>query len=152
MNCLLAASPTLTFKTYTACTALSLFKLLIHTTIGSSIHSFADFNLKKAEDGKDGKAGDAPSEDEGHALKQGLTIGGIILCVSILVYMSYIARKAVDEELDDDETLPSTSEENVAFLATEDSEGAMVETSFNEGLHSQPQTPTTHRHGPEYAV
>jgi hypothetical protein len=33
MNCLLAASSTLTLKTYTVCTALSLFKVIIHTSL-----------------------------------------------------------------------------------------------------------------------
>ena len=33
MNCLLAASTTLTLKTYTVCTALSLFKVIIHTSL-----------------------------------------------------------------------------------------------------------------------
>ncbi|EIN10664.1 hypothetical protein PUNSTDRAFT_100352 [Punctularia strigosozonata HHB-11173 SS5] len=120
MNCLLAASPTLTFKTYTVCTALSLFKVIIHTTIGASIHSFADYHLQKgAKDGDDAE----DTKDEGsHSLKQGFTIGGIILCVSILVYLSYVARKAVDEELDDDDVvLPShNSEERVAFLASDE--------------------------------
>ncbi|KAH7100553.1 hypothetical protein BKA62DRAFT_705771, partial [Auriculariales sp. MPI-PUGE-AT-0066] len=41
MNVLLAASPTLTLRTYTICTALALFKVIIHTTIGASIHSFS---------------------------------------------------------------------------------------------------------------
>ena len=44
MNCLLGASPTLTLRTYLVCTALSLFKVIIHTTLGSSIHSFARYD------------------------------------------------------------------------------------------------------------
>ena len=39
LNCLLAASSTLTLQTYTICTALSLFKVIIHTSLGASIHS-----------------------------------------------------------------------------------------------------------------
>jgi hypothetical protein len=128
MNCLLAASPTLTFKTYTVCTALSLFKVIIHTTVGASIHSFADYHLQKGASGTGGgDSADETSEDGNHTLKQGFTIAGIVLCVSILIYLSYVARKAVDEELDDDEAvLPvHNSEERVAFLAADDSERSM---------------------------
>src|SRR5258707_11183981 len=46
MNCLLGASPTLTLRTYLVCTALSLFKVIIHTTLGSSIHSFARYHVQ----------------------------------------------------------------------------------------------------------
>ena len=44
LNTLLASSPTLTLRTYVMCTALPLFKLLVHTALGSSIQSFSTFN------------------------------------------------------------------------------------------------------------
>lgn len=49
------------------------------------------------------------------------TGAGILLCILILVYLSIIARRAVDEELEDDEpmTIPEDSEERMAFLAPE---------------------------------
>lgn len=129
MNCLLAASPTLTWQTYTLCTALSLFKLIIHTSIGSTIHSFADYHLKQtggsgAGNGTDSGAGEGAGEGagseegEGSPLGKISTIVGIVLCVSIFIYLSYVARKAVDDELGEDDGLPSQdSEETLAFLS-----------------------------------
>ncbi|KAJ3741339.1 hypothetical protein DFH05DRAFT_1403428 [Lentinula detonsa] len=109
MNCLLAASPTLTLRTYTLCTALSLFKVIIHSSLGASIHSFKDYHMVTE--------GDNPSEtEESHAdtMARMWTIFGIALCVAIFVYLSYVARKAVDEELEDGD-----DEESVAFLSPE---------------------------------
>ncbi|KAJ3803066.1 hypothetical protein GGU11DRAFT_663066, partial [Lentinula aff. detonsa] len=109
MNCLLAASPTLTLRTYTLCTALSLFKVIIHSSLGASIHSFKDYHMVNE--------GDNPSEkEESHAdtMARMWTIFGIALCVAIFVYLSYVARKAVDEELEDGD-----DEESVAFLSPE---------------------------------
>ncbi|KAJ6539185.1 hypothetical protein B0H19DRAFT_346879 [Mycena capillaripes] len=79
MNCLLAASPTLTLKTYTLCTAASLFKVIVHTSLGA------------------------------------------ILCVAIFVYISIVARRAVDEELGD-ESESADPEETAGFLANADLE------------------------------
>jgi prepilin signal peptidase PulO-like enzyme (type II secretory pathway) len=147
MNALLAASPTLTFKTYTLCTALSLFKVIIHTTIGASIHSFAGYHLHKppsspdppvdgqdpASDGGDGApAGD---DDEGALLSRVSAIVGIVLCVAIIVYLSWVARKAVDEELDDDEVSALNPEETELFLdPTDNAERGMGEVSFARPL------------------
>ncbi|KAJ7068115.1 hypothetical protein C8F01DRAFT_1116919 [Mycena amicta] len=105
MNCLLAASPTLTFKTYTVCTALSLFKVIIHTSLGASIHSFKDYHQE---------------DDSANSVARMWTIGGVILCVAIFVYLSVVARRAVDEELGDDEI--ADSEETAGFLANMDAE------------------------------
>lgn len=106
MNCLLAASPTLTLHTYTVCTALSLFKVIIHTSLGASIHSFKDFHVVDPNKTPE----DASNAD---MVAQTWTIIGIGLCVLILVYLYVIARRAVDEELDD-------SEETLSFLASAD--------------------------------
>ncbi|TFK43357.1 hypothetical protein BDQ12DRAFT_709155 [Crucibulum laeve] len=110
MNCLLAASPTLTLHTYTICTALSLFKVIIHTSLGASIHSFRDYHAQP----------ESPSEDDSNAntVARMWTVGGIILCVAILVYLSVVARRAVDDELDDG-PLAHDREEIMAFLAPE---------------------------------
>ncbi|KAH9943083.1 uncharacterized protein BXZ73DRAFT_87503 [Epithele typhae] len=105
MNCLLAASPSLTLRTYTFCTALSLPKLIIHTSIGSSIHSFAEYHVKES----------TGEDDEGSALSHYSTIAGIFLCLAIFVYLSYITRKAVDEELQDEDAMEAAyAEERVA--------------------------------------
>ncbi|KAF7301416.1 hypothetical protein MIND_00706900 [Mycena indigotica] len=111
MNCLLAASPTLTFKTYTVCTAASLPKVIIHTSLGASIHSFKDYHS-----GADGVAED----DSANTVARLSTIGGLILCVAIFIYLSIVARRAVDEELGDDEN--ADSEETAGFLANMDAE------------------------------
>lgn len=147
MNALLAASPTLTFKTYTVCTALSLFKVIIHTTIGASIHSFAGYHLHKTPgspdspiegqdpngDGADGVP--ASDDDEGALLGRVSAIIGIILCIAIFVYLSWVARKAVDEELEDDEMPAHDSEETELFLdPTDSAERGMGETSFSRPL------------------
>ncbi|ETW84324.1 hypothetical protein HETIRDRAFT_313683 [Heterobasidion irregulare TC 32-1] len=131
MNCLLAASPTLTLRTYAVCTALSLFKVIIHTALGNSIHSFAAYHVKPRPE--------AAEQDES-ALAHYSTIGGIVLCVGIFIYLSYVARRAVDEELED-ETLPAhTDEEARAFLPRDvDSlslHGHMSETPFRAATPS----------------
>ncbi len=127
MNCLLAASPSLTFRTYTLCTALSLPKLIIHTSIGSSIHSFASYHAKQAS------AGAKDEDDQGSALSHYSTIVGIVLCLAIFVYLSYITRKAVDEELQDDDAMDAAyAEERVAFLAQEEGNSLDIEEHMTE--------------------
>ncbi|KAJ6599228.1 hypothetical protein DFH09DRAFT_902397 [Mycena vulgaris] len=107
MNCLLAASPTLTLRTYTLCTAASLFKVIIHTSLGASIHSFKEYNTATPDD-------DAGSAD---AVARMWTIGGVLLCLAIFVYLSVVARRAVDDELGDE---PGDAEETAGFLANAD--------------------------------
>lgn len=145
MNALLAASPTLTFKTYTLCTGLSLFKVIIHTTIGASIHSFAGYHLHKTPDssdspieGQDPTGGDgvpASEDGEGALLSRVSAIVGILLCVAIFIYISWVARKAVDEELEDDELPAHNPEETELFLdPTDNAERGMGEVSFSRPL------------------
>jgi len=115
MNCLLAASPTLTLHTYTVCTALSLFKVVIHTSIGASIHSFREYH----------STGPSSSDDDSSStdiMAHVWTIVGILLCVLILVYLSVVARRAVDEELDDAPISARDAEETRAFLSGCDSD------------------------------
>jgi uncharacterized membrane protein YdjX (TVP38/TMEM64 family) len=102
MNALLAGSPTLTLRTYMTCTALSLFKVIIHTSIGASIHSFAEFHVDDQlsdADGENPGTGEG-KEEEGSLLSQTSTFIGIGLCIAIAIYLSYVARRAVDEELE----------------------------------------------------
>lgn len=106
LNALLAATPTLTMRTYVICTALSLFKVIIHTSIGAGIRSFS---AKKESD---------VQEEEDDTWSRVWTIGGILLCVALFIYLSLVARRAVDDELDD-EIPGSVSEERVAFLDAE---------------------------------
>lgn len=147
MNALLAASPTLTFKTYTLCTALSLFKVIIHTTIGASIHSFAGYHLHNTPDSSDSPidgqdpthdGGDdvpAGDDDEGAFLTRVSAVVGIALCIAVIVYISWVARKAVDDELEDDEALAHSPEETELFLdPTDNAERGMGEVPFSRPL------------------
>ncbi|KAF9221876.1 hypothetical protein BS17DRAFT_784104 [Gyrodon lividus] len=105
MNALLAAT-TLDTNTYVMCTGLSLFKVIVHTSIGAGIRSFS---TKKVEG--------APEEEEGEGWSKVWAIGGIMLCIALFVYLSWVARRVVDDELEDEvEPSSSTSEERVAFL------------------------------------
>ncbi|KAF8505524.1 hypothetical protein F5888DRAFT_445282 [Russula emetica] len=125
MNCLLGASPTLTLRTYLVCTALSLFKVIIHTTLGSSIHSFARYHTHPDHDTvpnggqnlslSDGDAGAEEEDLFGFYAK----IVGVILAIGVFIYISVVARKAINDELDDDgDELPfHTDEEAVSFLS-----------------------------------
>jgi len=109
MNCLLAASPTLTLRTYTVCTALSLFKVYIHTYIGASIRSFASYHSHGSKN--------ASSEEEDSSLGMYYSVGGIVLCVGIVIYLGVVARRAVDSELDGEDDYPThTPEEVASFL------------------------------------
>ncbi|KAK7061581.1 hypothetical protein R3P38DRAFT_2830277 [Favolaschia claudopus] len=108
MNCLLAASPSLTLRTYTLCTAASLFKVIIHTSLGASIHSFKNYHTAPAESDAKEDAGDEP------VVARIWAIAGVVLCIAIFVYISWVARRAVDEELDNDEC--DDLEETAAFL------------------------------------
>jgi hypothetical protein len=110
MNCLLAASPTLTLHTYTVCTALSLFKVIIHTSVGASIHSFRDYHVTDPDSVDD--------ESNADYLARMWSIIGIVLCLVILIYLSIVARRAVDEELDDELITARDSEETETFLSS----------------------------------
>jgi uncharacterized membrane protein YdjX (TVP38/TMEM64 family) len=120
MNCLLGASPTLTLRTYLVCTALSLFKVIIHTTLGSSIHSFARYHVHDtAPNGEqDTSQSDGDAEEEENPLGFYAKITGVILAIGVFIYISVVARKAINEELGDDDEMPThTDEEAVSFLS-----------------------------------
>lgn len=94
-------------RTYVICTGLSLFKVIVHTSIGAGIRSFGAK-----------KEGDQVEEDD--TWSRVWTIGGILLCIALFVYLSWVARRAVDDELEDESEFPrSAAEERVAFLAAE---------------------------------
>ncbi|KAK0565705.1 hypothetical protein OC844_001073 [Tilletia horrida] len=103
MNTLLASSPTLTFKTYTMCTALALPKLLVHTGLGTSIKNFAAYH------GAEGGSGTTETSEEEMArsataerVKRIAGLVGVLLCIGIFIYLMHVARKAVDN-LDDED-------------------------------------------------
>ncbi|KAJ3909258.1 hypothetical protein F5879DRAFT_132350 [Lentinula edodes] len=130
MNCLLAASPTLTLRTYTICTALSLFKVIIHSSLGASIHSFKDYHMTTE--------GDNHPDSGANTVARMWTIVGIALCVAIFIYLSYVARKAVDEELEEYD-----DEETVSFLSAEGN-GDLEQ--CDNCIDDQPTMTQTHPH------
>ncbi len=163
MNCLLGASPTLTLRTYLVCTALSLFKVIIHTTLGSSIHSFARYHAhsNSSHDTVPNGAqdlylmdGDASAEEE-NSFGFYAKIAGVSLAIGVFIYISVVARKAINYELDDDDELPfHTDEEAVSFLSpggiarqSEDERDPYVNARMgepmSETLFHAPITPTS---------
>lgn len=106
MNAILAAT-TLSMRTYVICTGLSLFKVIVHTSIGAGVRSFSANKGSSAEEKEDGWS-------------RVWTMGGILLCIALFLYLSWVARRAVDDELDyETEPSSSTSEERVAFLGAD---------------------------------
>ncbi|KAK1236675.1 hypothetical protein PQX77_000031 [Marasmius sp. AFHP31] len=147
MNCLLAAAPSLTLRTYTVCTALSLFKVIIHTSLGASIHSFKDYHVSGGNNNSTSSAlpGSGPATDENQDTGAGSvariwTIAGIVLCLSILIYISYVARKAVNDELEGQQGPSGDSEETVAFLSPREV------ADLEMGLNVEPEAPGS-QHG-----
>jgi len=129
MNALLAASPTLSLRTYTLCTALSLFKVIIHTALGASIHSFKEYHADEEEDTYTAIDDDTDAWSA-QSVARLWTVLGIALCVLILVYLTIVASRAVDDELED---VPSDDEERVAFLQVDDADAEpnpMAESPF----------------------
>ena len=98
MNVLLAACPTLTMRRYVGCTGLSLLKTVIHTSIGAGIHSFTGYYGVPTEDGTHAEYSDSTSD-----LARWSTGIGIALCILLLIYLGYVARRAVDGELEGEE-------------------------------------------------
>jgi len=95
MNVLLAACPSLTMRRYVGCTGLSLLKTVIHTSIGAGIHSFTGYYGVPSEDLSHPEHSDSPSD-----LARWSTGIGIVLCILLLIYLGYVARRAVDGELE----------------------------------------------------
>jgi uncharacterized membrane protein YdjX (TVP38/TMEM64 family) len=114
LNVVLASAPSLSLQTYTACTALSLCKLVLHTWIGAGIHD-RSAAYGAGEEG----AEPAPHDDAQHErVKAGVTWGGIVLCCILFVYLTHIAKRAIaraqEEQLGTGMGIP---EEEVAFLS-----------------------------------
>jgi uncharacterized membrane protein YdjX (TVP38/TMEM64 family) len=94
MNVLLAACPSLTMRRYVACTGLSLLKTVIHTSIGAGIHSFTGYYGALPKDGTH------PEQDDStNTLARWSTGVGVVLCIILLIYLGYVARRAVNDEL-----------------------------------------------------
>jgi len=93
-------------------------------------------------DGQD-PAGDKSEDDEGALLSRISAVVGIVLCVAIIVYLSWVARRAVDDELEEDEAPPHNPEEAELFLDPLDD----VERGMGEVPCSRPLVPmSNHDH------
>lgn len=95
LNAVLGSSSTMTLTRYIGTTACSLLKVIVHTSLGSEIRSFKDLHAGKNSDDPDAK-----KEISWGEIWTGF---GIFLCVVLFIYLSFVARRAVDEQLDDDE-------------------------------------------------
>lgn len=108
---------------YIGTTAISLLKVIVHTSLGSTIRSFKDLHAAKTkakEDADtDGKAGEI-------SWGEIWTVIGIVLCVGLFIYLSIVARRAVNEECDDEETLLSSSSETNAADGEDDGDEESV--------------------------
>lgn len=98
LNAVLGSSSTMTLGRYIGTTACSLLKVIVHTSLGSEIRSFKDLHAGKHSDDPDAK-----KEISWGEIWTGF---GIFLCVVLFIYLSFVARRAVDEQLDDDEPAP----------------------------------------------
>lgn len=149
LNCLLAASTTLTLQTYTICTALSLFKVIIHTSLGASIHSFKDYHVINSNPDLSGNVGGSggETEDSANTISRMWTVIGVALCIGIFVYLLHVARKAVDDELGDDDPAPTTgtAEERIAFLSPQQRTGVDSETDIDLEGHAMAESPFSTR-------
>jgi hypothetical protein len=110
LNVILASSPTLSLRTYTGCTAISLLKVILHTWFGSGIHDISELHRAPSPTGQDtvhhggghggqgqnkhvpGDHGLDPHRDD---VKFYWTWGGLSLCVVLFVYLHHVAKKAL---------------------------------------------------------
>ena len=79
----------MTLGMYVCTTSISLLKVIVHTTIGGEIKSFKDYHTQNGDEKEGGK--------KEWTWKEAWTVFGIILCVGLFVYLSIVARRAVDE-------------------------------------------------------
>jgi uncharacterized membrane protein YdjX (TVP38/TMEM64 family) len=90
LNVILASSPALTLKTYTACTALSLCKLVLHTWIGAGLHSLSELH------GTDTTGEPLSVEDQQRQdVRWYSTCFGVVLCISLFFYLTHLAKRAL---------------------------------------------------------
>ncbi|KAF8322018.1 hypothetical protein DL93DRAFT_2028532, partial [Clavulina sp. PMI_390] len=95
LNAVLGSSSSMTLSRYVGTTALSLLKVIVHTTIGSEIRSFKDMHSDA------GKKKEGEETTASWGWKEAWTAVGIVLCVGLFIYLSFVARNAVNEECAD---------------------------------------------------
>lgn len=106
LNAVLGSSSTMTLSRYIGTTAISLLKVIVHTTLGSEIRSFKDLHAAKT------KAQQGEEEASAGEISWGeiWTAIGIVLCVGLFIYLFFVARRAVNEECVDDGSSDATGE------------------------------------------
>ena len=114
LNAVLGSSSTMGVGRYLGTTAISLLKVIVHTSLGSEIRSFKDLHSGGATNQNTstshvGGAGDGGKKGE-IGWGEIWTGIGIVLCVGLFIYLSFVARRAVDEECEHEgyEVLPTT--------------------------------------------
>lgn len=90
LNVILASSPALTLRTYTACTALSLCKLVLHTWIGAGLHSLSELH-GTSDSGEPLSEEDQQRQD----VRWYSTCFGVVLCISLFFYLTHLAKRAL---------------------------------------------------------
>jgi uncharacterized membrane protein YdjX (TVP38/TMEM64 family) len=93
LNAVLGSSSSMPLSRYLGTTALSLLKVIAHTSLGSEIRSFKHLHSHQGEDA-DG--------DGEWSWGEIWTVFGIVLCVGLFIYLSFVAQRAVDEETADE--------------------------------------------------
>lgn len=111
LNAVLGSCSTMGISQYMCTTAISLLKVIVHTSLGSEIRSFKDLHSpSKTSSGSDAN-GTVEEDHEGEITWGQIWTGvGIVLCVGLFIYLSIVARRAVDEECEHEgyEALPTT--------------------------------------------
>ncbi|KAK8843357.1 hypothetical protein IAR55_007014 [Kwoniella newhampshirensis] len=142
LNVILASSPSLTLRTYTTCTAVSLCKLILHTWIGAGIHDLSktygghshgtDDTQGEFVDGHwrnrpSSDGGDGGSDGDREDVKTMMTWVGIGLCIVLFFYLTHLAktavRKAQEEQAERERNglgILGNEEETMRFLCHED--------------------------------
>ncbi|RXK37892.1 hypothetical protein M231_04891 [Tremella mesenterica] len=111
LNVILASSPSLTLFNYTACTALSLCKLVLHTWIGAGIHDLSSWHKRPPHHDLHSPHGPRPwhhhrppwstghgSQDDTMGrddVKFYSTIVGVTMCLVLFVYLTHLAKRAL---------------------------------------------------------
>jgi uncharacterized membrane protein YdjX (TVP38/TMEM64 family) len=89
LNVILASSPALTLKTYTACTAVSLCKLVLHTWIGAGLHSLSELHGTTTDEPL------SPEDQQRQDIRWYSTCFGVVLCISLFFYLTHLAKRAL---------------------------------------------------------
>lgn len=130
LNVVLASAPSLSLKTYTACTAISLCKLILHTWMGAGIHDLSSAYGATPAVGADDRIPEPHEPDSQHdMLKVSLTWGGIFLCGVLFVYLTHLAKRAIKKAQDE-------TRDRERGLGPEDEQPFLARNSLEDGLRS----------------